>query len=95
LYLAELFKNQCKKVILDWNDTLIQPKSERGGGNVTQFADFLYEIARILKPSALELRGLIDTSVLSILARPRPELPSLNMRSRFKLEDTVKCVKVC
>lgn len=100
LYSRELVSGQAlqesmQKVILDLNDTLVQPKSERSEENVTQFADFLYEIARILKPSAIELRGLIDTSVTSVLSRPRPELPSLNMRSRFKLEDTVKCVKVC
>jgi hypothetical protein len=100
LYSRELVSGQAlqesmQKVILDLNDTLVQPKSERSEENVTQFADFLYEIARILKPSAIELRGLIDSSVSSVLARPRPELPSLNMRSRFKLEDTVKCVKLC
>jgi hypothetical protein len=100
LYSRELVSGQAlqesmQKVILDLNDTLVQPKSERSEENVTQFADFLYEIARILKPSAIELRGLIDSSVSSVLARPRLELPSLNMRSRFKLEDTVKCVKLC
>jgi hypothetical protein len=100
LYTRELVSGQAlqesmQKVIQDLNDTLVQPKSEQSEENVTQFADFLFEIAKLLKPTAVELRGLILSSVDTILKRPRPELPSLNMRSRFKLEDAMKCVKVC
>jgi hypothetical protein len=69
-------------------------KTEQTEENATQYADFLYEIAKLLKPTAVELRGLLATKIDEILKRPRVELPSLNMRSRFKLEDTLKCVKV-
>jgi len=100
LYTRELVSGQAlqesmQKVIQDLNDTMIQSKSEQTEENVTQFADFIFEIAKLLKPTAVELRGLILSSVDTILKRPRPELPSLNMRSRFKLEDAMKCVKVC
>jgi hypothetical protein len=100
LYSRELVSGQAlqesmQKVIQDLNDTLVQPKSEQSEENVTQFADFLFEIAKLLKPTAIELRGLILSSVDTILKKPRPDLPSLNMRSRFKLEDAAKCVKVC
>jgi len=100
LYTRELVSGQAlqesmQKVIQDLNDTLVQPKTEQTEENVTQFADFIFEIAKLLKPTAVELRGLILSSVDTILKRPRPELPSLNMRSRFKLEDAMKCVKVC
>jgi hypothetical protein len=100
LYSRELVSGQAlqesmQKVITDLNDTLVQPKSEQSEENVTQFADFLFEIAKLLKPSAVELRGLIQSSVDTILKRDRADLPSLNMRSRFKLEDTMKCVKAC
>lgn len=100
LYSRELVSGQAlqesmQKVIVDLKDTLVQEKSEQSEENVTQFADFIYEIAKLLKPTAVELRGLISSNVEGILSRPRPELPSLNMRSRFKLEDAVKCVKVC
>jgi len=100
LYSRDLVSGQAlqesmQKVITDLNDTLVQPKSDQTDENVTQFADFIYEIAKLLKPTAVELRGLILSSVDTILERPRPELPSLNMRSRFKLEDAMKCVKVC
>ena len=100
LYTRELVSGQAlqesmQKVIQDLNDTMIQSKSEQTEENVTQFADFIFEIAKLLKPTAVELRGLILSSVDTILKRPRLELPSLNMRSRFKLEDAMKCVKVC
>jgi hypothetical protein len=100
LYSRELVSGQAlqesmQKVLMDLKDTLVQAKSEQSEENVTQFADFIYEIAKLLKATAVELRGLILSNVEGILDRPRPELPSLNMRSRFKLEDAVKCVKVC
>jgi hypothetical protein len=100
LYSRELVSGQAlqesmQKVIQDLNDTLVQQKSEQSEENVTQFADFLFEIAKLLMPTAIELRGLILSSVETILKRPRPELPSLNMRSRFKLEDAAKCVQAC
>jgi len=83
------------KVIQDLGATVIQPKSAQSEENVTQFADFLYEIAKLLKPTAVELRGLIVSRVEDILKLPRDKVTSMNMRSRFKLEDAVKCVKVC
>ncbi len=100
LYTRELVSGQAlqesmQKVIQDLNDTIVQPKSERTEENVTQFADFLFEIAKLLKPTAIELRGLILISVQTILSKPKTDFPSLNMRSRFKLEDAMKCVKVC
>ena len=92
---GQALQESMKKVITDLNDTVTQPKSGQSEENVTQFADFLFEIARLLKPTAIELRGLIASSVGTILEKPRGDFPSLNMRSRFKLEDTVKCVKAC
>jgi hypothetical protein len=70
-----------------------QPKSEQSEENTTQYVDFLFETAKILPSSAKELRSLLSTFIESILEVPRPNLPSLNMRSRFKLEDAIKCVQ--
>jgi phosphoribosyl-ATP pyrophosphohydrolase len=92
---GKALQESMQKVIEDLRNTVIETKTEQSEENVTQFADFLYEIAKLLNPTAVELRGLILSELTKLLARPRPELPSLNMRSRFKLEDTVKCVKVC
>jgi len=88
-------QDSMQKVIQDLGTTVVQPKTAQTEENVTQFADFLYEIAKLLKPTAVELRGLIVSRVEQILKVPRESVPSMNMRSRFKLEDAVKCVKVC
>jgi hypothetical protein len=98
LYIVELIPGKIlhesmQKVLGDLDDTVIQPKTGLSEENVTQYADFLFEIAKLLPKTAVELRGLIQTRVDAVLKRPRSELPSLNMRSRFKLEDTYNCVK--
>lgn len=90
---GNILHESMQKVLTDLEDTVIQAKTERSEENVTQYADFLYEIAKLLPKTAVELRGLIQTRIDVLLKRPRPELPSLNMRSRFKLEDTFKCVQ--
>jgi hypothetical protein len=86
-------QESMQKVIEDLQNTIIEPKTGQSEENTTQFADFLFEIAKLLKPQAIELRGLISTKLDEILKRPRDSVPSLNMRSRFKLEDAVKCVQ--
>lgn len=70
-----------------------QSKEEQNEENVTQYIDFLFETAKILPATAAGLRALMQGIIQSILEIPRAELPSLNMRSRFKLEDTLKCVQ--
>jgi len=70
-----------------------QPKEEQNEENVTQYIDFLFETAKILPPTAVGLRSLMHGIIQSILEISRSDLPSLNMRSRFKLEDTLKCVQ--
>jgi len=70
-----------------------QEKSEQSEENTTQYVDFLFETAKILPATATELRSLMKSFIQSVLDIPRSELPSLNMRSRFKLEDAVKCVQ--
>ena len=94
LVTSKILQESIQKVIEDLQNTIIELKTEQTEENATQYADFLYEIAKLLKPTAVELRGLLATKIDEILKRPRVELPSLNMRSRFKLEDTLKCVKV-
>ena len=90
---SKILHESMQKVLGDLDDTVVQAKTELSEENVTQYADFLFEIAKLLPKTAVELRGLIQTRVDIVLKRPRSELPSLNMRSRFKLEDTYKCVQ--
>jgi hypothetical protein len=70
-----------------------QEKSEQSEENTTQYVDFLFETAKILPATAKDLRTLMAGFIKSVLDVPRAELPSLNMRSRFKLEDGMKCVQ--
>ena len=70
-----------------------QPKTEQSEENTTQYVDFLFETAKILPSSAKNLRTLMVGFIQSVLEISRAELPSLNMRSRFKLEDAIKCVQ--
>jgi hypothetical protein len=98
LYIVELVPGKIlhesmQKVLGDLEDTVVQAKTEKSEENITQYADFLFEIAKLLPKTAVELRGLIQSRVNAVLKRPRAELPSLNMRSRFKLEDAFKCVQ--
>lgn len=80
-------------VSVDLSSMAKQPKSEQSEENTTQYVDFLFETAKILPSSAKDLRTLLSGFIKSVLDIPRPELPSLNMRSRFKLEDAIKCVQ--
>ena len=90
---SEVLHDDMNRIIEDLEVSVSQPKTEKLEEIITQYADFLFEIGKILPVTAVELRGLIQTRVGIILARPRIELPALNMRSRFKLEDAEKCVR--
>ena len=70
-----------------------QPKTEQSEENTTQYVDFLFETSKILPSTAKDLRTVMKTFIQTVLEIPRSELPSLNMRSRFKLEDAMKCVQ--
>lgn len=98
LYVRNMVSEQTmydslKLVIDELNHVAIQSKTPETEENVTQFADFLFESAKILPQNASSVKYLIQDSVKNILAIPRSELMSLGMRSRFKLEDTLKCVQ--
>ena len=90
---GNILHESMNKVLGDLEDTVIKPKSDKTEENVTQYADFLFEIAKLLPKTAVELRGLIQVRIDTLLKKPRIEMTSLNMRSRFKLEDTFKCVQ--
>jgi len=70
-----------------------QEKTEQSEENTTQYVDFLFETAKILPQTAKALRTMMVILIHSVLEIPRPDLPSLNMRSRFKIEDAMKCVQ--
>jgi hypothetical protein len=80
-------------VLYDLNETAKQKKTPQLEENTTHLVDFLFESAKILPTTSTKLRIFIRNSLKELLSIPRPELPSLCMRSRFKAEDTLKCVQ--
>ena len=93
LVTEETIYQSLKIVIDDLNETAKQPKTPQTDENTTQFVDFLFESAKLLPKESKNLRSLINDSLSTFLAIPRQELTSLCMRSRFKVEDTLKCVQ--
>ena len=80
-------------VITEMAVTAKQVKDQQTEENTTQYVDFLFESSKVLPSSAVQLRNTIKAALVEFLAIPRPELPNLCMRSRFRLEDTLKCVQ--
>jgi hypothetical protein len=89
----EIIHGSIKHVVDDMNDTASQKHSSLTEENTTHLVDFLFQCGKALPVSCVSLRKLLLVSATACLQRPRPELPSLCMRSRFKLEDLAKCVQ--
>jgi hypothetical protein len=96
LSLRDLVSDECVKsglqdVLNELNDVSKQPRTAQTEENVGQYAMFLYETAKLSKSTSL--RMFLATSINQALATDKSEMPSLNMRSRFKLEDAFKLVQ--
>lgn len=90
----EKMVGECMKYVSKDLETIAgHEKTEQSEENTTQYVDFLFETAKILPSSAKDLRSILSSFVQSLLQIPRDKLPGLNMRSRFKLEDAIKCVQ--
>jgi hypothetical protein len=73
------------------NDVAKQPRSAQSEENVNQYAMFLFESAKLAKSPSI--RKFIAQALKAFLTTDKAQLPSLNMRSRFKLEDAFKHVQ--
>lgn len=98
LCLRDLVSDECVKsglqdVLNELNDVANQPLTAQTEENVNQYAVFLYESAKLAKASSI--RTFIGDSLKAVLAINKTQLPSLNMRSRFKLEDALKLSTTC
>lgn len=93
LVTEDIIVSSIKDVIVEMAVTAKQAKNDQTEENTTQYVDFLFESSKVLPASATELKNTIKTALVEFLAIPRPELPNLCMRSRFRLEDTLKCVQ--
>jgi hypothetical protein len=93
LIAEDIIVTSIEDVINEMIVTAKQIKSEQTEENTTQYVDFLFESSKILPSSAVGLKNTIKKSLEEFLVIPRLELPNLCMRSRFRLEDTLKCVQ--
>jgi hypothetical protein len=89
----ETISKSLINVFEDLNEVSRQTKTSQSEENTTHLVDFLYECSKIL-PKTSGLRQLVIQNGNLFLGFPRAELPSLCMRSRFKMEDAMKlCVQ--
>lgn len=81
------------KVLNDISEVAKMAKSPQTEENMSQLSEFLFQVSSNLTEQMKDLKVLIRSSVESILKIPRAEVPSMTMRTKFKLEDTIKkCV---
>jgi hypothetical protein len=93
LITEDIMISSIQDVITELEVTAKQTKCQQGEENTTQYVDFLYESSKVLPKTARDLKQLISSTLTPFLAIPREEFPNLCMRSRFRLEDTLKCVQ--
>lgn len=84
-------KNALEQIISDVELTSKQPKTSQTEENITQYVEFIFEASSKVKG---ELKVSLAEYVQKLLSIPKAELPSLNMRSKFKLEDALKKLNI-
>ena len=89
----EIMVSSMGNVISEMKTVARQPRTDQTDENTTQYVDFIYESSKLLPATAITLRNIVKLNISEFLVVPRAELPSLGMRSRFRLEDALKCVQ--
>lgn len=89
-----LVRNAFEQVMRELNESARYPSSELTTENTTQFVEFAFECSKIAKG---EYRECIREAIQSVLSVPKEQFkatyPSMNMKSKFKLEDALKLVE--
>lgn len=98
LYLRDLvpevvLETAIQNVLQDLSETMKQTKTSQTEENTTQFVEFVFTTCNLVSKTKIKMREVVHKFVTETLATPKESVPSLNMRSRFKLEDTLKCVQ--
>lgn len=92
LVTTERVKSGLQDVVNELGEIAKQPRTAQTEENVGQFAVFLFETAKLAKDNSV-LKTFMKESIGAILKMEKSSLPSLNMKSRFKLEDAFKLVQ--
>lgn len=85
-----MVRSAFEQVVKELNQLAKYPSTERTTENTTQFVEFLFECSKTAKGT---LKDYLKEEVQTLLKVPRAELPSVNMRCRFKLEDALKLLE--
>lgn len=85
-----LVRGAFEQVVKELNEIAKYPASEKTTENTTQFVEFLFECSKTAKGV---LKDCLKSEVQSLLKIPKADLPSLNMRCKFKLEDALKLLE--
>lgn len=89
-----LVRNAFEQVMGELNESARYPSSELTTENTTQFVEFVFECSKIAKG---DYKACICNAVQNILNIPKDQFkityPSMNMKSKFKLEDALKLVE--
>lgn len=80
-------KISLEQIISELKETACLPKTNQTEENVTQFVEFIFEVSKKITG---ELNEYLKATIAEFLKIPKTEVPSLNMRSKFKLEDALK-----
>lgn len=87
-------KQSLDQVVIELNEVAKQSKTSQTEENTTQFVEFVFETSKIVKG---ELKESLKKSVQAIFAVPKDQFkttyPSMNMKSKFKLEDALKLLE--
>lgn len=76
-----------KQVVDELNETARRPKTSLTEENTTQYVDFIFETSKKIKG---EINEYLKSTISEFIKIPKTEIPSLNMRCKFKLEDALK-----
>jgi len=89
----DIMTTTIQDVLVEIVATAKQAKTPQTEENTTQYVDFLFESAKVLPSTSKTLKETIKVGLKNMLELPRTDLTSLCMRSRFRVEDTLKCVQ--
>jgi hypothetical protein len=85
-----MVRSAFEQIVRELNDIARKPQSEHTVESTTHFVEFVFECSKTVKN---ELKDYLKLSVQQLLGAPKMELPSLNMRCKFKLEDALKLLE--
>jgi len=85
-----LVRGAFEQVVKELNDIAKETSTSHTVENTTQFVEFIFECSKNAKG---EFKEYLKTAIQDILKIPKADLPSLNMRCKFKLEDALKLLE--